>query len=143
MQDVGDHGRRIELVEGEVSGLRQDVASLTSDVTGLKIDVKGLGGILSRIEAGVNRAQERSEEREVANKPSIVALVSILITIITILVGGAWTIGGSLARGQERGEQTTRILEMQMLLRNRELDGIRAQLDRIDRRQNNQALTSN
>jgi hypothetical protein len=128
MQNTGDHGQRIDRVEGEVSGIRADVASLTSDVTGLKIDVKGLGGILGRIEAGVNRAQEQSEQRATANKPNVVAIVSILITIITVLVGGAWVIGGSIARGQERSEQTTTIIEMQERFRNREMDQIRREM---------------
>lgn len=128
MNNAGDHGQRIDRVEAEVTGIRGDVAALTSDVTGLKIDVKGLGGILSRIEAGVNRAQERSEERETANKPSVVAIVSILITIITVMVGGAWVIGGSIARNQERGEQMTTIIEMQAKFRDREMDQIRREI---------------
>lgn len=128
MDDTGDHSQRIERVEAEVSGIRGDVASLTSDVTGLKIDVKGLGGILTRIEAGVNRAQEQSEQRATANKPNMVAVIAILITVITTLVGGAWVIGGSIARGQERSEQTTTIIEMQERFRNRELDQIRREI---------------
>lgn len=143
MSDIAEHGQRIDRVEAEVSGIRADVNTLTSDMTGMKADIKGLSGILGRIEAGVNRAQEQSEQRATANKPKVEMVVSILITIITILVGGAWTIGGSLARSQERGEQTTSIIEMQARFRDREVDGLRRELDQLHRKQGNQSLTSN
>lgn len=92
------HGARLDRVETEVSTIR-------SEMSGLKADVRGLGTILSRIEDGVLRAQERAENREAAGRPSLVAVVSILITIIATLVGGAWLVGGQLARLDERSVQ--------------------------------------
>lgn len=103
MSGVEHHEARIGRVENEVSAIRGEMGALTTEVTGLKADVKGLGGILGRIEQGVLRAQERADEREVAGKPNLVAIVSVLITIISIIVGGAWLISGQLARMDERG----------------------------------------
>lgn len=103
MAGVDHHEARIGRVESEVSTIRGEMGALTGEVTSLKADVKGLGGILGRIEQGVLRAQEKSEEREVAGKPNLVAIVSVLITIISIIVGGAWLISGQLARMDERG----------------------------------------
>jgi uncharacterized protein (UPF0335 family) len=98
------HEARIERVETEVQTVRTEMATLTRDVGGLKADVKGLGSILGRIEQGVLRAQEKSEERDLAGKPNLVAVVSVLITIISIIVGGAWLISGQLARMDERSQ---------------------------------------
>lgn len=102
MADVGVHGQRLDRVENEVQAIRGDMSTLTSEVGGLKADVKGLGAILGRIEQGVLRAQEKTEEREAASKPNLVAVVSVLITIISIIVGGAWLISGQLSRMDER-----------------------------------------
>lgn len=102
MSGVGDHDARIGRVESEVQTVRSEMSSLAGEVTIVKSDVKGLGAILGRIEQGVLRAQEKSEERDLASKPNLVAVVSVLITIISIIVGGAWVIGSQLARQDER-----------------------------------------
>lgn len=86
---------RLDRVETEVSVIR-------SEMGGLKADVRSLGAVLSRIEAGVAKAQERTEERDERSKPNLIAVISVLITIISIIVGGAWVIGGQLARLDER-----------------------------------------
>lgn len=80
------------------------MSGLKADVVGLAGDVRSLGGILGRIEQGVLRSQERSDERIEANKPNPTAIVSVLITIISLMVGGAWMISGQLASQHERSE---------------------------------------
>lgn len=100
-----DHGQRIGRVEAEVQ-------SLHTNVSDLKADVKGLGGILTRIERGIEMAQERSAEREEHAKPNVTAVISILITMITIIVGGAWLISGSLSRQDERSDWVKGRLEL-------------------------------
>lgn len=107
----GDHDARIGRVEGEVQTIRSEMGGLKSDVSSLKGDVKGLGSILGRIEQGVLRAQDKSEEREHASKPNLVAVVSVLITIISIIVGGAWLISGQLSRMDERSEWIQRQID--------------------------------
>lgn len=99
-----------------MGGLKADLGNLTGDV-------RALGGILGRIEQGVSRAQEKSEEREHANKPNLIAVVSVLISIISILIGGAWLVGGSLARLDERS-----------IRRDLEMDRMYNAMDRIDER---------
>lgn len=99
MSEATDHGSRLGRVESEVAGL--------------KADVRGLGEVLGRIESGVLRAQEQAEHREQLSKPNITALISILITMISIIVGGAWIIGGSLSRQDERSEWVKGQLERQ------------------------------
>jgi hypothetical protein len=106
-----EHDARIVRVESEVQSLRDGMGQLSTDLGNLKADVKGLASILGRIEQGVLRAQERSDEREVAGKPSIVALVSVLITVISIIVGGAWLISGQLSRMDERSIWIQRQIE--------------------------------
>lgn len=107
-----DHGQRIGRVEAEVQSLHANVNALGLDVTGIKADVKGLGSILNRIERGIETAQERSAEREEHSKPNVTAVISILITMITIIVGGAWLISGSLSRQDERSDWVKGRLEL-------------------------------
>jgi hypothetical protein len=102
MSGVEQHEARIGRVENEVQTVRSEMSALAGEVTIVKADVKGLGAILGRIEQGVLRAQEKSEERDLAGKPNLVAVVSVLITIISIIVGGAWLISGQLSRQDER-----------------------------------------
>jgi hypothetical protein len=138
MPDVGDHSSRIDRVEIEMSGMRGEVLSLTNDVAGLKSDVKGLGNILGRIEQGVMRAQEKSEEKEQAGKPNLIAVVSVLITLISIIVGGAWLISGALARSDERDKQRDREISTITELRNREMDQLHRQVEETQRKANSQ-----
>jgi len=123
MSGVSDQAR-IDRVEGDVATIRGEVGSLTREVGGLKADVKGLGSILGRIEQGVTRAQEKSEERDERSKPNLIAVISVLITIIATLVGGAWLVGGQLARLDERDAR-----------RDVELGVMRLQIERNDQRQ--------
>lgn len=95
--DTHAHAGRLDRVETEVSSIRTDIGGLKSELTGLKGDVRGLGSILQRIEEGVSQAQQRFETDKRDNRINPVAMASVLITIISILVGGAWLIGGQLS----------------------------------------------
>lgn len=110
---VGDQNARIDRVEGEVQGIRSEMGGIKADVVSLTGDVRALGGILSRIESGVQRAQEQSDHREQLRQPNVVALISVLVTVISIIVGGAWIISGSLAAQHERSEWMNRRFELQ------------------------------
>lgn len=105
MSDDHTHGHRLDRVEGEVSSIRGEIGTLTRDVGSVQSDVKGLGAILGRIETGVERAQAKNDDRLERSKPNLTAVVSVLITIISILVGGAWLIGGQLAALSVRTEE--------------------------------------
>lgn len=111
------------------------MTTLSGDLGLVKADVKAFGGILVRIEEGVNKAQERSDEKEIAGKPNLVAVISILITLISIIVGGAWMIGSNLARQEERAINQEKITGMFIDMRNREADiqnkDIRTMNDRV------------
>lgn len=100
----GSHSGRLDRVEAEVATIRTEMG-------GLKADVKGLGAILGRIEQSVLRAQERDDSREERSKPNLVAVISVLITLISIIVGGAWLISGQLARQDERSEYQQRQID--------------------------------
>jgi hypothetical protein len=104
MAEELNHGPRIDRVEGEVQAIRGEMGTLTKEVSDIRSDVRGLGAILGRIEQSVLRAQERDDHREDRAKPNIVAIVSVLITMISIIVGGAWIISGQLAQEHERSE---------------------------------------
>jgi len=115
--------KRLARVEAEVVTMREDFSVFTRDMDVVKGDLKSLGNILNRIETGVLRAQEKAEERSERNKPNLTAIVSVLITIISILVGGAWLIGGSLSTLTVR---TTESL--------RERDEMRIEMRQLDQR---------
>lgn len=119
-----DTNQRFEKVETEVSNLRDDFSLFTRDLDVVKSDIKALGGILIRIEGGVTRAQEKAEERSERSKPNLTAIVSVLITIISILVGGAWLIGSSLSNLTVRTQESLR-----------ERDEIRIELGRLEEHQ--------
>lgn len=105
------HEARLDRVESDVQTIRSEMGTMTSEIGAVKADVRGLSAILSRIEDGVMRAQERHEDREAAAKPNPVLLASVLITFMSIIVGGAWVIGGSIARDDERSTWITRELD--------------------------------
>jgi hypothetical protein len=94
---VEAHGSRLDKVETEVSTIR-------TEVVGLQVQMRGFGEILQRIESGISVAQQQAIEDKHASRLNPVALAAILITIITTLVGGAWLVGGELARHDERSQ---------------------------------------
>lgn len=104
MSDEAGHSARLSRVEGEVEAIRNDLGGIKTEVTGIKAGMRGLGDILQRIEQSVASAQERHDDERRASRMNPIAFASILITIITILVGGSWTISGELARHDERSE---------------------------------------
>lgn len=95
MATGGIETARLERVEGEVSTIRNEMA-------GLKADMRSFGEILGRIEGAVAKAHERQDQKEVQSRPNIVAVSSVLVSIIFTLVTGAWLVGGQLARLDER-----------------------------------------
>lgn len=88
----------------------------------IRSDVRGLGSILQRIETGVAEAQQRFDNREQASRLNPIAMGSVLLTIISILVGGSWLISGELARHDERSMYQQRILD-RMELRQWDVSG--------------------
>jgi hypothetical protein len=97
-----DHSQRLDRVESEVGTIRTEMGGLKDNLGRVQADVKGLGAILSRIEQGVVRAQEQQDQREAQSKHSPIAIATVLITIMSMLVGGAWLISGSMAKMDER-----------------------------------------
>lgn len=99
-----EHGVRLTRVENEVSGIKTDVADL-------KAQMRGFGGILERIEVGISTSQKQAIEDKNASRTNPVALATVLITIISILIGGAWLISAELARGDERSLYQQKMLD--------------------------------
>jgi hypothetical protein len=97
-----DHSVRLDRVENEVGAIRSEMGGLKTEMGRVQADVKGLGAILSRIEQGVLRAQEQQDQREIQARHSPVAIATVLITIMSMMVGGAWVIGSNVARMDER-----------------------------------------
>lgn len=90
-----DHGARLARVEDEVGGIK-------GEVVGLKAQMRGFSDILNRIEAGVTTAQQRFDDDKLAARINPIALATVLISIISILVGGSWLVSGAIAREDER-----------------------------------------
>lgn len=126
------HAGRLTRVETDVNTIRSEMGSIKTEMTSVKADIRGLGGILERIEDSVTRSQDQQDQRLERSRPNMVAVATVLITIISILVGGAWTISGQLAttatRLDDQGHQTSQLIDM----RNREFDYIQHRLDRMD-----------
>jgi hypothetical protein len=95
VSDEFGHGQRIAAVETEVHGLKTDIA-------GVKSDVKGLSAILSRIEVGISQARSEQTEREALHRVNPVAVVTVIITLMSMMVGGSWMISGKIERMDER-----------------------------------------
>jgi hypothetical protein len=106
------HSVRLDRVEGEVGAIRSEMSGMRTDMSQVQADVKGLGAILSRIEQGVLRAQEQQDQREALAKHSPVAIATVLVTIMSLLVGGAWMIGSNVARVDERSQWMERQQEL-------------------------------
>jgi hypothetical protein len=98
----GSDSSRLDRVENDITTIRTEMGGIVRDVGGLKSDVRGLGAVLTRIEDSISKAQERHDDREDRARPSLVAVVSVLITVISMLIGGAWLIAGQLGRQDER-----------------------------------------
>lgn len=109
--------QRLDRVEIEVSEIRTGMAEMRSEL-------RGLSGFMSRIERALeSRDRDDAEDRK-ASRPNIIAIVAVLISIISALIGGAWLIGGQNARFDERDRQ-----------RDRELARVITELDRVEARQ--------
>lgn len=96
------HSVRLDRVEGEVSGIRSEMGDIKTEMGRVQADVRGLGAILTRIEQGVLRSQEQQDQREASSRHSPVAVATVLVTIMSLLVGGAWMAGSNIARLDER-----------------------------------------
>jgi hypothetical protein len=123
VEHQGTDTARLDRVEHEVGAIRGEMGALTTEMGNIKADVRGLGAILSRIEVGVSKAQERADNREDRGKPNVTAVVSILISIFFTLVTGAWFVGGNLARVDERS-----------IHQSREASRMWVEIDRAERR---------
>lgn len=116
MEHTGSDATRLDRVETEVYALRDEVG-------GLKASVQSFGAVLTRIEDGIIRAQERTDHQQDRNRPNITAIVSVLITIIFAMIGGSWMTAGQIARLDERANNTRR-----------EMDQMHLQQDRLEDR---------
>lgn len=96
------HSVRLDRVESEVGAMRSDMGGLRTEVSNVQADVRSLGTILKRIEEGMLRAQDQQDQKEAQSRHSPVAVATVLITFMSMLVGGAWMIGSNAARMDER-----------------------------------------
>lgn len=105
------HGPRLDRVEREVTTISAEVGGLKTDVAGLRSDMRGFGSVLKRIEDGVSLAQQQWQDDKQASRLNPIAMGSVLLTIISIMVGGAWLISGDLSRHDERSAHQQRQIE--------------------------------
>lgn len=106
------HGVRLDRVETQVETFSREMSGLKSDMAGVKADVRGLGSILTRIEQGIAASQQQWQDDKQASRLNPIAMGSVLLTIISILVGGAWLISGAIARQDERSIHQQRSIEL-------------------------------
>ena len=92
-----EHGARLTRVEGEVEVIRSELGALSNQMS-------SFSSILQRIEQTITNDRQ-------ASRINPLAMVTMLISVISILVGGAWLISGELARGDERSVYQQRMLD--------------------------------
>jgi cell division protein FtsB len=136
VSEESSHGVRIASVEKEVSNIR-------SDLTGLKADVRGLSSILSRIEAGVTAAQQQWQDERVASRINPIALTTVLISIISILVGGAWLVSGGMSTTSTRLDDQEKFMSQMIVMRDRELNLVERRIDRLEVRGHGEPQAAN
>jgi cell division protein FtsB len=78
----------------------------------------------SASKASVSNAQQQWQDDKQASRINPIALTTVLISIISILVGGAWLVSGSLARSDERSVHQQRKVIDRMELRQWLLQGM-------------------
>lgn len=105
------HGVRLDKVETEVQTITREMGGLKSDMSGIKAGMRGLGDILQRIDASVSAAQQQWQDDKQASRINPIALTTVLISIISILVGGAWLVSGAIARQDERSIHQQQIID--------------------------------
>lgn len=113
----GSNTRRLDRVES-------DVASLSSSLTKVEAKIDGFGAVLGEIKEGIKTRDHREAQSELAKRPSIVAIISVLATVVAGLIGGAWVIGYALGSLNERDEQ-----------RDKEVSRMHGEIDRLEARQ--------
>jgi hypothetical protein len=123
---------RLDRVEDEISTIRSEMGGLKTEMGLVKADVRGLSAILSRIEQGVVRAQDQQDERDTRSRTPPIALATVLVTIMSLLVGGAWMIGSTTAATNARLLDQQVAFEQVNHLRDREMDSITHRLDNFD-----------
>jgi hypothetical protein len=133
---VEAHGVRLDKVEGEITTVRTEMA-------GLKAQMRGFGDVLERIERGVASAQQQFHDDKQAARINPIALATILISIISILVGGAWLISGGLATSATRLEEQDKSLARISGQRDREFDVVERRLERMEDRANGRSSPPN
>lgn len=113
----GSNTRRLDRVETEVDALRTVVAEVRGDMRSVII---GLG----EIKDSLKTRDRQDEESRRAGRPNIVAIVAVLVSIVSAMIGGAWVIGGLTARLDERDLQ-----------RDRQMARMEREIDRLESRQ--------
>lgn len=123
MESVDQHHQRITRAEDDIDGLK-------SNMIRLEVQMKGFGDILSRIEVGIRDAQNDLHSKRI----NPIALATVLISMLTFMIGGAWLISGQLSRTDVRLTDQQATITQLVAMRDRELDGVQHRIDRLDDR---------
>ena len=113
----GSNTRRLDRVETEVDALRGVVSEVRSDIRSVVVAV-------GEIKDSLKTRDSREAEERHASRPNIYAISAVLFSVLSALIGGAWIIGGTTARLDERDIQ-----------RDKQLARIELEMDRIEARQ--------
>ena len=132
MTDVSGHDARITRVESEVELIRNDLGGIKQDMSGVKASMRGFGDILTRIEQSVQAAQDRHDHEKQASRLNPIAFATVIITLISIIVGGAWLISGGLATTATRLDDNDRATAQLISMRDREFNQIQRRLDKLE-----------
>lgn len=102
---------RLDRVENEVGVIRSELGGLKTDMGRVQSEMKGFGAILSRIEQGFLRAQEQQDAKDASSRHNPVAVATVLITIMSMMVGGAWVIGSNIGHLDERSAWMEKLID--------------------------------
>jgi hypothetical protein len=117
MEFDGNSLSRLDRVEGEVGAIQTRMAAMDG-----KIDI--VASALTDIKTTLRTWESSQARRDELAKPPVVAIVSVLISVIAMLVGGAYLIGGQVAQSAEVDKR-----------RDREINRLWNEHDRLEERQ--------
>lgn len=101
-------------------------------LTTVEGDIRAFGGILQRIEQSVSKAHDAMDAQDERSRHSPVAIATVLVTIMSMLVGGAWVTGSRISQTSTQLDDQAKFSQQIELMRNRELDVVERRVERLE-----------
>lgn len=111
----GSASQRMDRIETQVSTLSSTVTALSTALGEFRGELRTVAASLASIVSNLEKRDREEAEAQRASKPNVVAIIAVMVTIISALIGGAWLISGQLSRFDERDLQRDKqVAKMQL-----------------------------